>query len=185
MQFRKTDRPKKFGIIDAWRAFADKKESEGWNKTGSVNYRLIKIEKDGFTYTYDMFVKILNEYYLQATKYLIYGMPFRLGTNLGMLKACRIEHGETLLHKRRKPITFKKGAKAEYYGGKDYCIIVWRTDRGFTNNVPNRRFYKFRIATNNTGDGFKDRFLNSWTKNDELKQTYDYFWSQDPNIYGT
>jgi hypothetical protein len=121
----------------------------------------------------------VERYFHKAKTAIIEGETLNLGSNVGKIRAIRVERnfanpvinwGETFKQK----IPGKDGKYQRiYHTEDDYCRIQWAKTR----SLPNETSYSFDPAAKNmaTGKGFKAEFVHALKNDPLLKFRYRYY----------
>jgi len=126
-----------------------------------------------------MWKEIVSSFFYKAKDAIIQGETLRMGSNLGKIRAIRVERNFS------KPAvdwgtTFREGIRGEdgklkrvYFTAEDYCRIAWRK----FGMIPNETSYSFDPATRNmaTNKGMKYEFSQALMENPLLKFRYKYY----------
>lgn len=150
-----------------------------------VKYRVEKktetIEKyqdEVLKMSWGIWKEIIERFYFEAKDAIIRGETLQLGSNLGKIRAVRIERDFTK-PKVNVAQTFQKNLKdAEgnlvliYHTDPDYCRIQWAKNRTITNEA----FYNFIPAKSRNGNikSFKRDFSNALIATPMLKYKYKF-----------
>ncbi len=177
-------------ILESWIFFARKKVDEGWTLSLSKhpNKQFLKNpdkEAKVKRINYLDYAKAVKALFYKATIYLTNGEP--LSTNgCGTIKAARVERDTTKLQMTKGTIArLGRGEiipirQREYITEPDVCRMKWHRpprltiEEGADRDRSYLRDYKFDIARDNKGTGFKQRFSASNSENPTLKFSYDF-----------
>ena len=179
-------RPKQFSIGEVYKDFVErllKAHPDWWGKyERRINRKNCYIYAPDRTPTLKMswmlYKEIVERYYHKAKEAIIQGETLRLGGNLGLIRAARIQRNFSK-PKINWHETISKGLKDAngnyvrvYYTDDDYCMIEWYKFK----MIPNESDYVFKPAGKNTraGKGFKIEFANALKFDALLKYKYVY-----------
>lgn len=181
------ERPKQYSIRDIYAAYTKKllqQHPEWWGKR-EPRLKLANCYiycKEGNKVVVKMswmiFKEVVERFYFSAKEAVIQGETLKLGSNLGRIRAVRIERDfskpqvdwrQTFIQK----IPGKDGQYQRiYHTTEDYCKIEWAKGR----MIPNETCYHFSPAAANplTKKGFKGEFKQALADNPLLKYRYKF-----------
>jgi len=138
---------------------------------------------DGLIFSYEMFRKIIDDYFMKARKEIVEGNALRLNT-MGVICGKRVERDYRKSKQRMinwqktklQPLVYDEALgrdryeKKIYFTGDDWCRIAWCK----TVPVTNMTVYEFTPTSSTSGqrNGFKSQFTDALASNPLLKYQY-------------